>query len=36
LAEVLTFEREIVIDWDRPQDWFTRDYCLIFQPKPVE
>ena len=30
LAEVLTFEREIVIDWDSPQDWFTQDYCLIF------
>jgi hypothetical protein len=36
LAEVLTFEREIVIDWDRPQDWFTQDYCLVFQPRPVE
>ena len=36
LAEVLTFEREIVIDWDRPQDWFTQDYCLVFQPRPVK
>ena len=35
LAEVLTFEREIVIDWDRPQDWFTQDYCLIFKPTPL-
>ena len=35
LAEVLTFEREIVIDWDRPQDWFTQDYCLIFNPTPL-
>jgi tRNA G10 N-methylase Trm11 len=32
LAEVLTFEREVVLDWDRPQDWFTQDYCLIFHP----
>ena len=32
LAEVLTFDREIVIDWDRPQDWFTQDYCLVFRP----
>ena len=32
LAEVLSFEREIVIDWDRPQDWFTQDYCLVFRP----
>jgi DNA methylase len=36
LAEVLTFEREIVIEWDRPQDWFTQDYCLIFRPRPTE
>lgn len=33
LADVLTFEREIVLDWDRPQDWFTQDYCLIFRPQ---
>lgn len=33
LAEVLRFEREIVIDWDSPQDWFTQDYGLIFRPK---
>mgnify|MGYP001331270960 CR=1 FL=1 len=33
LAEVLAFEREIVADWDRPQEWFTMDYCLIFRPR---
>lgn len=33
LADVLTFEREILIDWDHPQDWFTQDYCLIFKPR---
>ena len=32
LADVLDFEREIILDWDRPQDWFTQDYCLIFRP----
>jgi len=31
VSSVLTFEREIVIDWDRPQVWFTNDYCLLFQ-----
>ena len=34
LAEVLTFEREIVVEWDRPQDWLTQDYCLVFRPQP--
>ncbi len=32
LSEVLDFDREIVLDWDTPQDWFTQDYCLIFRP----
>jgi tRNA G10 N-methylase Trm11 len=32
LADVLEFEREIVLDWDEPQDWFTQDYCLVFRP----
>ena len=32
LAQVLDFEREIVLDWDEPQDWFTQDYCLVFRP----
>lgn len=32
LSEVLTFEREVVLDWDQPQNWFTQDYCLIFRP----
>ena len=35
LADVLAFEREIVIDWDLPQEWFTQDYCLIFKPAPL-
>lgn len=30
VSSVLTFEREIVIDWDRPDAWFTNDYCLLF------
>ena len=34
LAEVLTFDREIVVDWDHPQDWFTQDYCRVVQPRP--
>lgn len=32
LAEVLTFEREVVLEWDRPEEWFTQDYCLVFRP----
>ncbi len=32
LSEVLDLEREVVLDWDEPQDWFTQDYCLIFRP----
>ena len=32
LSEVLSFEREIVIDWDEPQDWFTQDYLMLFRP----
>lgn len=35
LAEVLSFERETLIEWDRPADWFTQDYCLVFQPRPA-
>ncbi|HEY9290916.1 MAG TPA: hypothetical protein VIP98_06530 [Microlunatus sp.] len=31
LSEVLTFDREVVLSWDEPQDWFTQDYCLIFR-----
>ncbi len=34
LSEVLSFEREVVLDWDTPQDWFTQDYCLIYRAKP--
>jgi hypothetical protein len=34
LSEVLTFEREVVVDWDTPQDWFSQDYCLIYRPAP--
>lgn len=33
LSQVLTFEREVVLDWDEPQDWFTQDYCFIFRPR---
>ena len=32
LSEVLTFDREIVLEWDQPQSWFTQDYCLIYRP----
>jgi hypothetical protein len=35
LADVLDFEREIILDWDRAQDWFTQDYCLVFRPPPA-
>jgi len=31
VSGVLTYEREIVIDWDEPQPWFTNDYCLVFE-----
>lgn len=31
LSTVLDFEREIIIDWDQPQEWFTQDYCLVFR-----
>jgi tRNA G10 N-methylase Trm11 len=31
VSKVLSFEREIVIDWDRPEAWFTNDYCLLFR-----
>jgi len=30
VSSVLPFEREIVIDWDRPEAWLTNDYCLLF------
>ncbi len=32
LADVMEFEREIVLDWDQTQHWFTQDYCLVFRP----
>ena len=32
LSDVLEFEREIVLDWDQPPDWFTQDYCLVYRP----
>ena len=32
LSNVLEFEREIVLDWDQPPDWFTQDYCLVYRP----
>jgi hypothetical protein len=34
LSEVLSFEREVILDWDTPQDWFTQDYCLIYRAAP--
>jgi tRNA G10 N-methylase Trm11 len=36
LSDVLHFDREIIVDWDPPQDWFTQDYCLVFQPRPAK
>lgn len=36
LSEVLNFEREIVIDWDMPRDWFTQDYCIVFRARATE
>ncbi|HEY6740159.1 MAG TPA: DNA methyltransferase [Actinopolymorphaceae bacterium] len=33
LSRVLTFEREVVLDWDPPIEWLTNDYCLIFTAK---
>lgn len=30
LAQVLTFDHEVVLDWDTPPDWLTQDYCLVF------
>jgi len=35
LAQVLTFEHEVIIDWDRPPGWLTHDYCLAFAAGPV-
>lgn len=35
LAHVLTFEHEVIIDWDRPPGWLTHDYCLAFSARPV-
>ncbi|WP_020577933.1 TRM11 family SAM-dependent methyltransferase [Actinopolymorpha alba] len=32
VSKVLTYERDIVIDWDEPKEWFTNDYCLVFTP----
>jgi len=31
IGDVLTYERDIVVDWDEPQPWFTNDYCLVFR-----
>lgn len=33
VGRVLDFEREVIIDWSEPQDWFTQDYCLVFRPR---
>lgn len=30
VSTVLTYEREVVIDWDEPPEWLTNDYCLVF------
>jgi DNA modification methylase len=30
VGEVLRFEREIVLCWDRPAPYFTNEYCLVF------
>ncbi|MEQ7128472.1 DNA methyltransferase [Actinopolymorpha sp. B11F2] len=30
VSTVLTYEREVVIDWDEPPTWLTNDYCLVF------
>lgn len=30
LSQVLTFDHEVVLDWDTPPDWLTQDYCLVF------
>ncbi len=30
LTDVLEFDREIVLDWDQPQDWFTQDTAWFF------
>ena len=32
LSTVLTYEQEVVIDWDTPGSWYTNDYCLVFRP----
>ena len=31
LSEILIFDREVVLHWDNPQDWFIQDYCRIFR-----
>lgn len=30
VSTVLTYEQEVVIDWDEPPAWLTNDYCLVF------
>jgi tRNA G10 N-methylase Trm11 len=32
VSTVLTYQQEVVIDWDQPPTWFTNDYCLVFSP----
>ncbi len=34
LSQVLTFDHEVVIDWDHPPAWLTQDYCLVFVNEP--
>ncbi|SDT00255.1 DNA methyltransferase [Actinopolymorpha singaporensis] len=31
LSRVLAFDQEVVLDWADPEDWYTNDYCLVFQ-----
>jgi tRNA G10 N-methylase Trm11 len=31
VGDVLTYEREVILDWDEPQPWLTNDYCLVFR-----
>lgn len=32
ISTVLTFEYEVVIDWDDAHTWLMNDYCLVFKP----
>ena len=36
LSEVLSFDHEVVLNWDKPEDWFTQDYCLVCRPRPAQ